>query len=138
MSGLRNLMVRCQLRRIYVFLGKCHSLRNAVKRLSPAGPPPTHTTSKISAEAAVAYFLDRRSSERAHDEQMYDPEAGKKDGGRSFILVCRFLFVAFLTLELGCASPQDKPSHTCAVLSTLTEHSYLSEKVGFLHRPCLF
>ena len=66
-------------------LEKGQSLRNAVKRLSPAGPPPTHTTSKMSAEAAVAYFRGRSFSERAHDEHIYGLEAGQKDCARSFI-----------------------------------------------------
>lgn len=36
-----------------------YELRNAVRRLRPAGPPPTQTTSKISGRelAKVAYFL---------------------------------------------------------------------------------
>lgn len=69
-----------------MFLRNAISLRSAVKRLSPAGPPPTQTTSKISAEAAVAYFLYRGLSERAHDEHTYGLASGKKDCGRIFIL----------------------------------------------------
>lgn len=45
--------------------------RSAVSRLRPAGPPPTHTTSYISGDAAVANLRDRRYNDLAHDEHMY-------------------------------------------------------------------
>ena len=45
--------------------------RNAVSKLRPAGPPPTHTTSCISGDAAVASLRDRRFNDLAHDEHIY-------------------------------------------------------------------
>ena len=45
--------------------------RNAVSKLRPAGPPPTHTTSYISGDAAVANLRDRSFNDLAHDEQIY-------------------------------------------------------------------
>ncbi len=49
-------------------------LRNAVRRLSPAGPPPTQTTSKISGLgfAMVAYFLALALIDLAQDRQILD------------------------------------------------------------------
>ena len=45
--------------------------RNAVNKLRPAGPPPTHATSYISGDATVANLRDRSFSDLAHDEQIY-------------------------------------------------------------------
>ena len=50
-------------------------VRNAVSKLRPAGPPPTHTTSYISVGDAVAYLRDRRLNDLAHDEHIYGLKA---------------------------------------------------------------
>ena len=50
-------------------------VRNAVSKLRPAGPPPTHTTSYISGDDAVAYLRDRRLNDLAHDEHTYGLKA---------------------------------------------------------------
>ena len=49
--------------------------RNAVNKLRPAGPPPTHTTSYTSGDAAVANLRDRRYNDLAHDEHIYGLKA---------------------------------------------------------------
>jgi hypothetical protein len=51
-----------------------YDLRNAVRRLSPAGPPPTQTTSKISGRelAMVAYLLAPALIILAQDRQILD------------------------------------------------------------------
>ena len=50
-------------------------VRNAVSKLRPAGPPPTHTTSYISVDDAVEYLRDRRLKDLAHDEHIYGLKA---------------------------------------------------------------
>ena len=49
--------------------------RKAVSKLRPAGPPPTHATSYISGDAAVANLRDRSFHDLAHDEHIYGLKA---------------------------------------------------------------
>ena len=56
---------------------KYQGARNAVSKLRPAGPPPTHTTSYISGDAAVANLRDRIFNDLAHDKHIYGLKALK-------------------------------------------------------------
>lgn len=49
--------------------------RNAVSKLRPAGPPPTHATSYISGDAAVANLRNRSFNDLAHEEHIYGLKA---------------------------------------------------------------